>query len=432
MPLPANERARAHVRPAALFMNEARVARVRLRIFAGAVLSAMGVCCTVACSATSGSEPGGVGIGGAAPIATPTAGAVGAAGGGPTGAPTGNPTATPTSTGTAPAPTSTTPPTPMGMGTTTPAPTGTGTSPAPTGTTTPAPTGTTTPPAPTGTTAPVPTSTVTLPAPAPGTAQLSLTTTPFTLQPGEEAFKCQNMVNTTGKDIAIVQASATMAKGSHHMFVFYDTTFNRNVALEDCTGTEAHNFLILTQAPLEVETYPAGVGRLLKSSEGFRFGMHYLNTSTDPLQANVNVRFDYKEPSAVQHLAAQMELNNGLVVVPPGAVTQSRDFTVPYDISLIYAISHMHKQAIHFKASAAGQTLYETTVWDEPVPKTYNPPLQIPANSTLTYACDYQNSTSMTFRFGQSAQTNEMCIFFGVFYATQPSSPQGQPLDQLL
>jgi hypothetical protein len=311
-------------------------------------------------------------------------------------------------------------------------PTGTAPPPVATGTTGPTPTGTVAPPAPTGTTMPAPSATTAPPAPPPGTTEFTLTTTPFTLNPGEEKFKCQEMPNTVGKDIAIVQASASMTKGSHHMFVYYDTMFNQTMPLTDCTGTEFHNFLILTQQPEETQAYPAGVGRVLHSTEGFRFGMHYLNTTTDSIQANVTVRFDYKDPSAVQHLAAQMELNNGRLVVPPGMSTQSLTFKIPYDISVIYAISHMHKQGVHFKATDGAQTLYETTIWDEPVPKTYDPPLVVPGNSTVTWACDYNNATTNTLTFGESAQTNEMCIFFSVFYATQPSSPQGQGLDQLL
>ncbi|HVW29360.1 MAG TPA: hypothetical protein VHC69_28535 [Polyangiaceae bacterium] len=376
----------------------------------------------LSCSADGGNGPG-ASVGGAAPILPPGAAATGT--GGSAGAPTGAAT-TPTTTATSPAPTATTPPGPTA---TTPVPTATVAPPAPTTTATaPAPTGTVAPPAPTT----PPTGTTAAPTPPPGTTEFTLTTTPFTLNPGEESFKCQDMPNTIGKDIAIVQASATMAKGSHHMFVFYDTSFNQTVPLTDCTGTEAHDFLILTQSPEETQTYPAGVGRLLKSTQGFRFGMHYLNTTSDPLQANVTARFDYEDTSAVQHLAAQMELNNALLNVPPGQTTQSRNYTVPYGISLLYAISHMHARATHFKATAGAQTLYETKIWDEPVPTTYSPPLLVPGNSTITWECDYQNDTSMTFTFGESAQTNEMCIFFGVFYATDPGSPQGQELDQLI
>jgi hypothetical protein len=385
----------------------------------------IGASALIACSAASGSEPGGLGVGGAAAGTAPG----GAGAGASAGAPTVVPTATPTGTETSPAPTGTVPPAP----TTTPVPTTTGAPTAPTPTVTaPVPTGTVAPPAPTGTTMPAPTGTVAPPTPPPGTTELSLATTPFTLNPGEEKFKCQEMPNTIGKDVAIVQASGTMAKGSHHMFVYYDAMFNQTQALFDCTGTEFYNFLILTQSPAETQAYPAGVGRLLKSTEGFRFNMHYLNTTTDAIEANVTARFDYKDTTAVQHLAAQMELNNGRLRVPPGTSTASLNFNIPYDISLIYAISHMHKQGVHFKATAAGQTLYETTIWDEPVPKTYDPPLLIPGNSILTWACDYNNATTNTLTFGESAQTNEMCIFFSVFYATQASSPQGQGLDQLL
>jgi len=317
---------------------------------------------------------------------------------------------------------------PMPTGTVTAMPTTTA-MPMPTGTVTAMPT-TTAMPMPTGTVTAMPTTTA--PTPPPGTTELTLATTPFTLNPGEEAFKCQNFANTVGKDVAIVQASASMASGSHHMFVFDDTTFNSNVALSDCTGTEFHDFLILTQMPEETQKYPTGVGRLLKSTTGFRFGMHYLNTTPDPVQGHVTARFDYVDPTAVQHLAAQMELNQGILNVPVGQSTQTHTFPVPYEIALIYAISHMHSRAVHFKAATATQTLYETTVWDEPPPKTFDPAIIVPANSTITYACDYNNNTGMPLTFGESAVKNEMCIFFGVFYATQASSPQGQALDQVI
>jgi hypothetical protein len=268
----------------------------------------------------------------------------------------------------------------------------------------------------------------------PGTTELVLTTTPFTLNPGEEKFKCQNFVNTIGKDAAVVQITSHMPKGSHHAYVFHDPMFNSNTnSVADCSGTEFHDYLLLTQAPDDVQTYPADTGRSLPANYGFRILMHYLNAGIDPTQASVTAKLAYVDANKVGHLAAQMELNQGILNVPPGTSTQSHSFTVPYDISVFYAISHMHKQGVHFKAAtSAGTTIYETTEWDEPKPLLYSPPLVIPGNAVITYSCDYKNDTGKTLTFGQSASMNEMCILFTQFYATQPSSPQGQSLTSLI
>jgi hypothetical protein len=256
----------------------------------------------------------------------------------------------------------------------------------------------------------------------------------FDLPPGGEAFKCQNFVNPVGKDIAIVKASTFMAPGSHHMYVFDDPNFNQNTnALADCSGTEFHDYLILAQTPQDVQTYPAGVGRSLPGNYGLRVLMHYVNAGSTTMTAQVNAKFEWLETNQVQHLAAQMELNNAVLRVPPGQSTQSRTYTVPYGISVFYAISHMHRRATRFHAAtSASQVIFQGTEWDEPKPTLYDPPLQVGGNSVITWSCDYNNDTGQTLTFGESATANEMCILFALFYATDASSPQGQALDQLI
>jgi hypothetical protein len=311
-----------------------------------------------------------------------------------------------------------------------------GTSTAPTGTTTP-PTGTTTPPTgtttpPTGTTTP-PTGTTTPPTTPPAN-ELSITTVPFDVAPGAEEYKCQNFQNRAGQDIAIVKSQSFMSAGSHHMFVFDDASFNTDTnAVADCSGSEFHDFLLLSQQPQEVETYPAGVGRSLTQSTGLRVILHYLNNTSSTITAQVNAKFDWVQPSAVTYLAAQMELNQGILTVPEGVSTQSHSYTVPYDIDIMYAISHMHKRGTHFHAATnTNQVIYDGTVWDEPQPTLYNPPLLVQGNSTITWSCDYDNQTGMTLTFGESAATNEMCILFTIFYPTATGANQGKGLDSLL
>jgi hypothetical protein len=77
----------------------------------------------------------------------------------------------------------------------------------------------------------------------------------------------------------------------------------------------------------------------------------------------------------------------------------------------------MHKQGVHFVAKTnTGVTLYDGTEWAEPLPKGFDPAVPLKAGTQITWSCTYNNATGQTLTFGESALTNEMCIFPGEFY----------------
>jgi hypothetical protein len=257
----------------------------------------------------------------------------------------------------------------------------------------------------------------------------TFTSASFTLAPGQEAYKCQNFKNTIGKDVAIVSTEVNMAKGSHHMFVFHDPSYQAGSGLTDCSGVEFHDYLVVAQVPHETLTYPDNVGRSLKGTEGLRILAHYLNTTADPITANIQIKFKFVDPSAVKWLGGQMFLNNVAIFVGPGASTKTSSFRVPYDINMLFAVSHMHARGTRFQATTnTGQTIYDGNNWDEPTENKFNPPMLIKAGSTITWSCDYVNNTQTTYTFGESANTNEMCILNALFYP-QDTAHNGAALD---
>jgi hypothetical protein len=50
-------------------------------------------------------------------------------------------------------------------------------------------------------------------------------------------------------------------------------------------------------------------------------------------------------------------------------------------------------------------------------------PMQMKANTAITWQCLYTNPTSMAMTFGDSAQTNVMCIYIGQYYPADTTSP---------
>jgi hypothetical protein len=261
----------------------------------------------------------------------------------------------------------------------------------------------------------------------------TISTVDIPVAAGAELVKCQNFQNPFGKDVAIVESDSQMVS-SHHLFVFHDPTFDMSTnAVADCSGIEFHDLLHMSQTPSQVLAYPPGVGHSLAGTDGLRILVHLLNPTSESITARVTVNLQAVEPSEVQYVAVGLFLNNALLTVPPGASTQSRTFTVSSDIQVLDAVSHMHSRATAFSATTStGATIYAGTTWNEPVPTYFKPPMAISAGTVITWACTYNNMTGMTLTFGESANTNEMCILAGMAYPKTAGVMLGTSLESVL
>ncbi len=263
------------------------------------------------------------------------------------------------------------------------------------------------------------------PASAPGKHTATVVMDAFDIPAGEEYFRCQNFANPFGRDVAVLSSETFMTAGSHHLFVF----MQQNAAdgpLEKCSGLEFGSYLHLSQQSQQRTTRPPGVGTFFSHELGFRVQVHYLNTSPDPVHVEIAVTVRADDPLAVPMLASQLFINTGFIDVPafsPGHARQT--CKVPKDINLYTAGSHMHKHGTYFTARTSdGQLLYETNEWEEPEPWTFDPPRRLKAGTEIQIDCDYRNDTASVLRFGESADTNEMCIFAGNYFP-------GGPLDAI-
>jgi hypothetical protein len=293
-----------------------------------------------------------------------------------------------------------------------PAPTTTATTtPTTTATTTPTTTATTSP-----TTSPTMAPTTAPPAPPANSDSFTLNTDYIDVPIGGETFKCQNYANPVGKDVDFVQSESVMSAGSHHMFAFREQGLTDG-SLVDCSGLEFTEFVHSAQTPEQTLTYPSGVGRYFPATDGVRILAHYLNTTSKSLHAQVSVTFHYVDTSQVQAHAAGIFLNIATLFVRPGQSTVSHSYTLPYDIKLLGGVSHMHRHAVSFTSSTSdGRVIYQGTDWNEPKEAVFDPPMDIGAGTSISWSCSYNNTTGQTLTFGESAATNEMCIFSGTFY----------------
>ena len=262
----------------------------------------------------------------------------------------------------------------------------------------------------------------------PGTATIS--TGSFTVQPGQEVFKCQNFDNPfAGKDTALSTLSSVLAKGSHHLHL-YNLTEGTSRTIGDCDPNDFHALLYATGRETDQMAYPAGMATKIRGNTGLRVQLHFLNTTSDPLEGKSSVKMiPTADPSSVTKWVASLYFNRIYLSVPPGqgqTVTTSCSIPSAYGpIGLVRGVSHMHSRGVHFVAqTSTGVPLIDDTTWDEPPPHVYDPPIMLNPGDSIDWTCTYDNNTGKTLTFGDSAATNEMCIYVARYFSTNANDVQ--------
>jgi hypothetical protein len=254
---------------------------------------------------------------------------------------------------------------------------------------------------------------------------------PFEVPAHGEVFMCQDFDNPFGgMDVAVGRSESTMTRGSHHLHVYYGTDAPPAPAAPCSNPNEFRPMIHLATVPDQITAYPAGTAAKLKGSLGLRFQSHYVNTSDQPLNASVVVKLTKVDPASITRWVAQLHFNRTALSIQPGAMQSvTTSCTIPNNfgpIGLLFAISHMHKQGVHFVAStSSGVSLLDTTEWDEAPPVDYAEPVMLNPGDAIRWTCTYQNPTQQTITYGDSALKNEMCIYIARFF----SSPNGDDLE---
>jgi hypothetical protein len=254
-----------------------------------------------------------------------------------------------------------------------------------------------------------------------------------TVPAGGEIFDCK-YVQLPDVPAHMIAAQHDYTPGSHHMLL-YTTALTSIPAggsqVTDCyegTGnnimSNANGVLYGGQTPMGSETLPSGVGLPTKAGEVLIFQVHYLNASASDLQAQVNVSLTLDpNPADIQQQAGIIFFYDPFIDVPAGATAKAQmRCLIPSDITLLYASSHYHSRGVGYQATIdpavdqLGTTpFYTSDSWSSPDNAQLTMP--ITGGARIRFECDYDNSAGTQAYFsGQSAQTNEMCMFIGTYY----------------
>ena len=273
-----------------------------------------------------------------------------------------------------------------------------------------------------------------------------------TIQAGAEAMFCM-YAQLPNEETAIPSAESHYTPGSHHFLVFRtnltevpaggdrshlcgepDTTVavtggaNGIASLESTKGTTGSYYE--AQVPDSRRDLPPGVAHVFQPGEILMLTAHYLNVTDATIESTIEFRLHTMDPKDVKEEAGTFFLLDTQLDIPPNsAVTFTQTCPIPKDLNLGILWSHMHGRGYSFRAwtddpmamQQLGGDVYDQPGpdgWEEPHVQNYpfDPPITLHAGSKLMFACTFHNTTSQTFRFGQSAAKNEMCLLHGMYW----------------
>jgi len=271
---------------------------------------------------------------------------------------------------------------------------------------------------------------------APTADQGFQTSTPvFTLEPGQEVFKCYHTAFTNNAEFDVGDWESQMSPGSHH-FILYktDTDFVGSGTLDSigCTILPTGGQWIYSAAvPHTHLAMPVGVAMPLAAGQKVQFDMHYINTGADPLQAHVTLNVLKVKGSQFQKAQSQVSFNTSINIPPNGMQTVGGDCPPAPGANYFMMLTHTHRRGIDASITRKlangqlGEVLVHTTNWDSPQNILWeNPPyLTFNQGEKFHYRCEYQNDRPTNTTVGISATDNEMCMAITYFFPSSGTAP---------
>jgi hypothetical protein len=253
----------------------------------------------------------------------------------------------------------------------------------------------------------------------------------LTVKAGEERHTCQFVALPNDADANVVSISHDYTLGSHH-FVLFTTDLDAIPSdlggQYDCTiGDEpimahARGILYAAQTPHGDDPFPQGVGLPLKAHQVLLLQAHYINASSQDIDATVRAGFDTAPLETTPQQAGFLIFYDPFIYLPPQSQASSGiRCSVPNDITVFSASTHYHQRGTGMRvwmdpmgSAPSADPFFETHDWEHAA--SFTGPLQVPAGSFIRTQCDYYNADATEVFQGPNAATSEMCVLGALYY----------------
>jgi hypothetical protein len=265
------------------------------------------------------------------------------------------------------------------------------------------------------------------------TDELVRLTVPASLEPGDEVTLCYR--HTLTEDLDVTELVGTLGPvAGHHLLLLADPEPTEPDGLAPCFEPDLMDaqasgaFHMLAGVsyesdgqPIVFPSAPVQVGLRVPAGTQLVLDGHYLHTGDAPAEACGSI--DLVRGGAVTvPLTFRTVLppeQYELVVPAHDAVDVAYEEPVGGAFRVAAASGHMHEGGTHLRLSVAetGETIYETTDWASPAPKTFEAQvLLLDAAQTFRLECSFENAGATDQAFPE-----QMCV--GGLYLLSCSFP---------
>lgn len=275
-----------------------------------------------------------------------------------------------------------------------------------------------------------------LPAPPQGEG-IQLNTPQWSLEPGEERIMClfTTVPGEPNEEMWVNRIESGMLEGSHHFLLYRDISHLLGTEFKEgwreCEMEAAVPFAG-TQTEYSNETYPEGVAFKLVGGTKIALESHYINYTSETIDALATINFYTTDPASVEHQAGSFITYKSDFTVPAGAGIGNTPEDIqgmtcdvppaPGGTKFFSLSSHMHWHGREFNAWTHDRTtgtdiekVYTNTDWSDPARLDFEEPLVLGQNEAFRYSCHYFNDTGSDVHEGPHAD-DEMCMLIGSYY----------------
>ena len=265
------------------------------------------------------------------------------------------------------------------------------------------------------------------------------------IESGQEIERCRLVVAPPG-GLFIRKDEVRFTAGSHHVLLYktpYTAIPTKNRRGVPVNGAEVHDCADGALDAWQVSgivagsqsgtgdslvgELPAGVAITVEPGTVLLMNTHYLNASSDAVDADARINLYTLPKEQVKTEAGVMFFYNPFIRVPEsGAASAQMRCPVPQDISIVRVQSHMHRRGVGFIANlsdGAGnvkEEIYTSHSWEQVPATTFQPLLEVKAGHTLDYRCDYTNTEAHSVMQGLTTK-DEMCMLIGPYFPRVPA-----------
>lgn len=277
--------------------------------------------------------------------------------------------------------------------------------------------------------------------PAPGEG-FQVSTGNFDIRPNfeREIFVLRHLGNS--QPVYINHIHTRMRTNSHHLVLYtfdpqtprtdmpkYDIVRDlRDSNGADIVATELqmlyHNFLGGAMSEESDFWFPQGIAVRLDPSTGIDVNAHYVNRTSGSIPGEAYANIYTMNPAEVKHVAEPIISYSSDFTLPPHQETTVTNNiflnTADTAIHLFLLTSHNHSKGRKFQIQLVGgmrngEVVYESTDWEHPVLKTFDPPIVLNKGEGMKSIVTYYNDSPNDVTFGFKS-TDEMNVIFAHYY----------------